>query len=75
MNKLIIHETDCHGSGWFYYNGEARQYYYDDDETGNVKAAVQALIEIGYINENDVMILEGEEIYKYINVNNEGKFE
>ena len=29
--KLIIHETDCHGSGKFYYNGKWDYYSYDDE--------------------------------------------
>lgn len=75
MKKLIIHETDIHGCGWFYYNGETRQYFYDDDSSGNIKATIQALIEIGFINKDEVMIFEGEEIYKYIDINCKNKFE
>lgn len=62
MSKLIIHETDCHGSGRMYYNGRADYYSYDDD-AGNVAAAVRALIDIGFINPDDVLIYEGDEIY------------
>ena len=62
MSKLIIHETDCHGSGRIYYKGCADYYSYDD-ETGNVAAAVKALINIGFINPDDVLIYEGDEIY------------
>ena len=62
MSKLIIHETDCHGSGRIYYKGSTDYYSYDDD-SGNVAAAVQALINIGFINPDDVLIYEGDEIY------------
>ena len=62
MSKLIIHETDCHGSGRIYYRGYTDYYSYDD-ETGNIAAAVKALINIGFINPDDVLIYEGDEIY------------
>lgn len=60
--KLIIHETDCHGCGYYCYNGTVEHYVYDDTP-GDIRAAVEALIEIGFIDEDDVKIIEGEEIY------------
>ena len=60
--KLIIHETDCHGCGMVYYNGNIESYAYDDN--ADVKNAVQILIEVGAINENDVVIVREDEIYK-----------
>ena len=62
MSKLIIHETDCHGCGMVYYNGNIESYAYDDN--ADVKNAVQILIEVGAINENDVVIVKEDEIYK-----------
>lgn len=70
MNKLIIHQTDSHGSGKYLYNGKVESYYYDD-EPGNMVAAVQALIDIGFIKSEDVVIFEDDEIYKYLNFDKE----
>ena len=65
--KLIIHETDCHGGGYVYYNGKCEDYIYDDGKWGDVKATVEALIEIGFINKEDVAIFtDGEVIYKMV---------
>ena len=61
MAKLIIHETDYHGCGTIYYNGKIDTYAYDDN--ADVKTAVQSLIDIGFINPDDVVIFEGNEIY------------
>lgn len=55
--KLIIHETDCHGCGRYHYNGKTKYYAYDD-ETGDIRGAVEALIEIGFINAEDVEIYD-----------------
>lgn len=62
MAKLIIHETDCHGSGRIYYKGSSDYYSYDD-ESGDIAAAVRALINIGFIDPDDVIFFEGDEIY------------
>lgn len=62
--KLIIHETDCHGCGTYYYNGEVERYAYDD--TGDVKSVVQALIDIGFINPDDVVIIDDDNIYSLV---------
>ena len=63
--KLIIHETDCHGCGRFYYNGKSNYYAYDD-ETGDIKSAVNTLIEIGFINPDDVVIIDEDNIYPLV---------
>ena len=62
MAKLIIHETDCHGYGRIYYNGKFDTYAYDDN--ADVKIAVQSLIDIGFINPDDVVVFEEDEIYE-----------
>ena len=65
--KLIIHETDCHGGGYIYYNGKCEDYIYDDGKWGDVKSTVEALIEIGFINYEDVVIFTNDDnIYKYV---------
>jgi hypothetical protein len=61
MAKIIIHETDCHGCGKVYYNGNIESYAYDDN--ADVKNAVRILIEIGAIKEEDVVIIEDDDIY------------
>ena len=64
--KLIIHETDCHGGGKAYYNGKCT--YYSYDEQGDIKSAVLALIELGFIDASEVAIYEDNEIYKALDV-------
>jgi hypothetical protein len=65
--KLIIHETDCHGGGYIYYNGKCDDYIYDDGKWGDVKSTVEALIDIGFINPTDVAIFDNDaEIYKIV---------
>ena len=66
-HKLIIHETDCHGCGNIYYNGKSRWYAYDS-EAGDVKSAVLALIELGFIDASEVAIYEDTEIYQALDV-------
>lgn len=58
MSKLIIHETDCHGGGYVYFNGKTHSYSYDDGAFGDVRATVQELINIGFINPKDVFIFD-----------------
>lgn len=65
--KLIIHETDCHGQGYAIYNGQVKYYCYDSEE-GDLKGAVEALIDIGFINPDEVVIIEGEKIYDYLKI-------
>jgi len=65
-SKLIIHETDCHGCGFVYYNGSGWHYSYDDGEFGDIATSVQALINIGFINPEDVEMFSDTEIYEYI---------
>ena len=65
--KLIIHETDCHGSGNVYYNEKCDNYAYDDSYWGDVKTTVEALIRIGFINAEDVVIFtDDNELYKMV---------
>ncbi len=54
---LIIHETDCHGCGTVYYNGTEVRYSYDD-EIGDIRRAVEFLIEIGFVNSENVLIFD-----------------
>jgi hypothetical protein len=67
MSKLIIHETDCHGCGAVHYKGQTKRYSYDDGELGDVRRIVESLIELGFINEEDVLIFDEYEndIYNY----------
>ena len=67
MSKLYIHETDCHGGGYVYYNGKCDEYLYDDGRWGDVKSTVEALIDIGFINEEDVAIFTNDDnLYEYV---------
>lgn len=64
--KLIIHETDP-GCGCIYYNGKYDRYCYDDGAWGDVRTAVQGLIDIGFIDTDDVVFLDDEkEIYALV---------
>ena len=63
--KLIIHETDCHGGGYVTYNGETHYYSYDGG-VGDIRTAVQELIDIGFIKKEDVIILQEDEIYAIV---------
>lgn len=65
--KLIIHETDCHGGGRAYYNGKCTHYSYDDEQ-GDLKSAVLALISLGFIDASDVAIFEDDAIYIALDV-------
>lgn len=65
--KLIIHETDGHGCGNIYFNGQCDNYSYDDSYFGDVRLTVEALIKIGFINAEDVVILDDNvEVYKLV---------
>ena len=65
--KLIIHETNCHGGGYIYYNGKYEDYIYDDGKWGDVKSTVEALIDIGFIKYEDVAIFtNSDNIYEYV---------
>lgn len=66
MAKLIIHETDSHGCGKFHYNGRTDWYAYDD-EMGDMKEGVKALIDIGFIKAEDVLIFDDyNDIYNFL---------
>ena len=59
--KMIIHEQDN------YYGvcicGTTIRGYNCDEEMGDIKGAVKYLIDIGFINAEDVLIIEGDDIY------------
>ena len=64
---LIINETDCHGCGTIYYKDKCYNYSYDDGEWGDVRRTVEKLINIGFIQWEDVAIFEdNEELYKMV---------
>lgn len=67
--KLFIHETNYHGEGVFGIIGmpeSYREYSYEDSDTGDIWVAVQSLIDIGFINEEDVLFIHDNEIYNYL---------
>ena len=66
--KLLIHEMN-EGMGYFGIVGEKdtfSSYSYEDEETGDVASTVRALIDIGFIDSNDVLFVEGTEIYEHL---------
>lgn len=72
---LIIHETDSHGCGNVYYKGYENHYSYDD-EMGDIRRAVDFLIEIGFIDPETVAIYDGqssiyEELDRYFSLEKE----
>lgn len=56
-DKLIIHETDGYGAGFFVYKGVVKHYAYDDN-VGNMRAVIEALIDIGFVDSKDVVIYD-----------------
>lgn len=67
MSKLIIHETNSHGSGVIHYNGTTMEYTYDDGNLGDVRRTVENLIEIGFIKKEDVEIFDcNRDIYPFV---------
>lgn len=64
MCKLIVHETDCHGDGYVQFNGSGFAYFHED--SGNAKEIIKDLIDIGFIKEEDVIFLDGDEIYAFL---------
>lgn len=69
MPKLIIHETDCHGSGNIHFKGKTKYYAYDDGDTGDMRTAVQCLIQLGFIKKENVLFFDDtdeHDIYSYI---------
>lgn len=65
---LIIHETDCHGCGTVYYNGTEVRYSYDD-EIGDIRRAVEFLIEIGFIDPESVVMFDScNSIYEQLDI-------
>lgn len=67
--KLVIHETDPEGRGYFGVLGEGsnfRFYNFEDEETGDILTAVRNLINVGFINRDDVLFLKDKDIYNYL---------
>lgn len=67
--KLVIHETDPEGCGYFGVLGEGsnfRFYNFEDEETGDMWPAVKNLINVGFINRDDVLFLKDKDIYNYL---------
>lgn len=66
--KLFIHQIDYHGQGYFGIIGERKTYnsYSYEDETGDIARAVNALINIGFIDPKDVLYMEEIEIYDHL---------
>lgn len=56
MKKIIIVETDCHGSGYIYANNEVHSYTYDDGYFGDVYQTISALIDLGAIDKSEVSL-------------------
>ena len=69
MKKLIINETDCHGCGEYFFNGIYGTYSYDD-EYGDLRATIEFLLKIGFINKEQVKIFNSDEplIEEYANL-------
>ena len=65
MSKLYIHETVCYGQGNVIYKGQVYPYSYEG-ERGDLKLATEALIDIGFINPDDVVFIDGDEVYDYL---------
>lgn len=61
MKPITIIETDCHGCGYLYCDGEVERFSYDDGALGDVTSTLQALIELGAIPANMVKIYTLEE--------------
>lgn len=67
--KLFIHETNCHGQGYYGIIGEREtynSYSFEDCDTGDIAKAVNALINIGFINPKDILFMEEMEVYDYL---------
>lgn len=56
MKKLIINEIDRHGCGEYFFDGTYGMYSYDDVCSGDLRAAVELLLEIGFIKGEQVKI-------------------
>ena len=57
MKKLFINETDERGEGMVCCGGKVGWYSYRE-EMGDIRAAIEFLISIGFINKNDVEIFD-----------------
>lgn len=69
MSKLIIHETEGSSCGMVYYNGHTDWYDDVDRDKGDLRTAVQYLINIGFIKEEDVLIFnDHNNIYEFVDM-------
>lgn len=67
--KLVIHESEAEGFGHFGILGDAssfKEYNYGDEETGNVWTVVKNLINVGFVNRDDVLFIKDTDIYNYL---------
>lgn len=67
--KLIVHESDYNGQGYFGILGNSKSflpYSYEDEDTGDIHLAVENLIKVGFIDKKDVLLVSGSEIYEYL---------
>ena len=62
--KLIVHDTNCHGQGNVIYNSKVEYYSYDD--TTDMRQAVEMLLDLGFLKHEEVLIIEGDDIYDYL---------
>ena len=75
MKKLIINETDrCRGCGEYFFNGIHGIYSYDDESSGDLRATIEFLLEIGFIKQEQVKIFDADKplIKEYANLLEEG---
>ena len=56
MKKLIINEIDRHGCGEYFFDGTYGMYSYDDVCSGDLRVAIELLLEIGFIKKEQVEI-------------------
>ena len=72
MKKLIINETD-YGCGEYFFNGICGTYSYGSQH-GDLRAAIEFLLEIGFIKKEQVKIFDVEEslIKEYANLLEKG---
>ena len=59
MKKLFINETDYRGAGTVCCGGKLSWYSYDAD-MGDIRKAVEFLIAIGFVNQENVEIFDDE---------------
>ena len=66
--KFFVHRTDENGSGYYgsISASEVKEFSYDYD--ADMYKAVKMLIEIGVIKEEEVLLLDVDEIYSHLKV-------